>query len=618
MSLPRTLSKSLRLSHSTPLCVRLHPASGSTSVRHASLTSAIHAGIRRSRFREDKLDGGREERSGRSLSARMERERGEDRRNKKHDKHDRGSRGGARRGRGDGERAVSSSRKGRAWETEASTSREGRAWETEERGSNQNEGYERRRNRREEGPRDGSRFPSFQRGEKSADTRTTLNVKKSFLGAQFDEVEFIRTGNFKKLSRDNDRGANGDKSGHDYKQGRRGRVSNFDRSDSSTQDLRPSPSKQKPGNARRKVGQYTHESTDQVPERVKAHVLPPADIPYTTPASQFVFGTAAVEAALRCTRRQLYKLYIYQSEGESLSEAKSAIRKLALLNNVPVKMAFAEWDRLLDKMSAGRPHNGVVLEASPLPQLPVAHFHRVASVAEENFQVELGVQSREEAAVNGTDTLVPINHARWLADHPDATDSTHRYPVVLLLDGVQDPGNMGAIIRSAYYLGIDAVVLAGRNSAPLTPVTIKASAGAAENMPLLAVRNEQEFIAKSKENGWRFFAADMPGPASQVVSDIGGGTAEGPATAQAPCVLMMGSEGTGLSTHLLSAADVKVGIPGARFDPRLGVESDPARVDSLNVSVAAALLMERILQSPVMVDESAGKKTKTTKGKGRK
>ncbi|PYH81863.1 RNA methyltransferase, TrmH family [Aspergillus uvarum CBS 121591] len=527
MSLPRTLSKSLRLSHSTPLSLRLHPATGSTSVRHASLTSAIHAGIRRSRFREDKLDGGREERSGRSL-------------------------------------------------------------------------------RREETSRDGDRFPSFQRGEKSP-----------FLGPQFDEDEFIRSGSFKKLSREEDKGASGDKSGPDYKQGRRGRVASLDRSDSSTQDLRPS--KQKPGNARRKVGQYTHESTDQVPERVKAHVLPPTEIPYTTPASQFVFGTAAVEAALRCTRRQLYKLYIYQSEGESLSEAKSAIRKLALLNNVPVKMAFAEWDRLLDKMSAGRPHNGVVLEASPLPQLPVAHFHRVASVTEENFQVELGVQSREEAAVNGTDTLVPINHARWLADNSESMDSTHRYPVVLLLDGVQDPGNMGAIIRSAYYLGIDAVVLAGRNSAPLTPVTIKASAGAAENMPLLAVRNEQEFITQSKENGWRFFAADMPGPASQAVVQIGGGTADVPAIAQAPCVLMMGSEGTGLSSHLLSAADAKVGIPGARFDPRLGVESDPARVDSLNVSVAAALLMERILQSPVMVDESSVKKTKkTTKGRSRK
>ncbi|PYI15788.1 RNA methyltransferase, TrmH family [Aspergillus japonicus CBS 114.51] len=444
-----------------------------------------------------------------------------------------------------------------------------------------------------------------------------MNVKKPFLGPQFDEDEFIRSGSFKKLPREEDKGAKGDKSGPDYKQGRRGRVASLDRSDSSAQDLRPS--KQKPGNARRKVGQYTHESTDQVPERVKAHVLPPTEIPYTTPASQFVFGTAAVEAALRCTRRQLYKLYIYQSEGESLSEAKSAIRKLALLNNVPVKMAFAEWDRLLDKMSAGRPHNGVVLEASPLPQLPVAHFHQVASVQEENFQVELGVQSREEAAVNGTDTLVPINHARWLADNSESTDSTHRYPVVLLLDGVQDPGNMGAIIRSAYYLGIDAVVLAGRNSAPLTPVTIKASAGAAENMPLLAVRNEQEFIARSKENGWRFFAADMPGPASQAVAQIGGGTADAPAVAQAPCVLMMGSEGTGLSSHLLSAADAKVGIPGARFDPRFGVESDPARVDSLNVSVAAALLMERILQLPVMVDESSVKKTKkTTKGRSRK
>ncbi|PYH41320.1 TrmH family RNA methyltransferase [Aspergillus saccharolyticus JOP 1030-1] len=472
--LPQSLSKGLRVSHRTPL-----------SIRHASLTSAINRGIRRS-------------------------------------SHGRGARQAGEEG-----------------EQRATASRHQR------RGGREDRGRE----------------------------RDDWRIKNE----GYDEEEFIRTGQFRRVARD----------GED-------------------------------GNPRRKTGQYAHTSTEQVPERIKNHVRAPSEIPYTTPASQFVFGTSAVEAALRCTRRQLYKLYIYQSEGESLSDSKVALRKLALLNNVPVKMAFAEWDRLLDKMSGGRPHNGVVLEASPLPQLPVTHFHRVASPEEANFQVELGVQSREEAAVNGTDTLVPINRPRWLSAHPDDPPSTpSRYPIVLLVDGIQDPGNMGAIIRSAYYLGIDAVVLAARNSAPLTPVTIKASAGAAENMPLLLVRNEREFIAKSKENGWRFFAAAAPGPTAQAAAvGTDGKSEDAPAAAQSPCVLMMGSEGEGLSGHLLSAADARVGIPGARLDMRLGIESDPARVDSLNVSVAAALLMQRFLQAPIVVNESEEVK-RTKRGRRR-
>jgi tRNA G18 (ribose-2'-O)-methylase SpoU len=70
-----------------------------------------------------------------------------------------------------------------------------------------------------------------------------------------------------------------------------------------------------------------------------------------------------------------------------------------------------------------------------------------------------------------------------------------------------------------------------------------------------------------------------------------------------PSVLMMGSEGSGLSSHIKSHADATVSIPGARHSPVLGVESDPARIDSLNVSVAAALLMEKFLQTPLAVAE---------------
>lgn len=337
-----------------------------------------------------------------------------------------------------------------------------------------------------------------------------------------------------------------------------------------------------------------HVRSEQVPEKIKKHVRLPSSIPYTTSASEFIYGTNAVEAALRCSRRKLYKLYVYQSHGEELGPAKIGLRKLAFVKNVPVKMAFAEWDRLLDQMSAGRPHNGCVLEVSPLPQLPVHGFGPVASPDEDTFPVEMATQTREEAEINGLDNRIEIHQPRA---------GRRRYPVVLLLDGIVDTGNMGAIIRSAYYLGIDAIVFAGRNSAPINPVTIKASAGAAENMRLLKVAKEVQFIQQCQANGWRFYAADAPGLNSMLFdTDVDTGNRFSPAT-QSPSVIMMGSESDGLSRHIKSHADSIVSIPGARISNEFGIESDPARIDSLNVSVAAALLMEMFLKVSLSVSE---------------
>ncbi|THC96365.1 hypothetical protein EYZ11_004136 [Aspergillus tanneri] len=400
---------------------------------------------------------------------------------------------------------------------------------------------------------------------------------KQWSMSDFDEDEFIRTGNFRALPREHQR---------------------FQRTPRARNDRDiHNEAQRKPHVNQAKKTPSRHQSSEKVPERVKENVKVPDSIPYTSPASEFIYGTSAVEAALRCSRRKLYTLYLYQAAGDELSSAKVALRKIALMKNLKVKLAFGGWDRLLDKMSAGRPHNGCVLEASHLPRLPVKSFKQVSSLEEDQFAVELGAQSREEAMVNGMNDHIAIHHSQ----------GRRRFPVVLLLDGVVDPGNLGAIIRSAYYLGIDAILFAGKNSAPLSPVTIKASAGAAENMTLLEVSNEVDFIQRSKANGWRFYAADAPGPSSTYVdfsSDNGDEmTTTGLAITQAPSVIMMGSEGAGLSKHIKSHADSVVSIPGSRFSTDLGVESDPARVDSLNVSVAAALLMEMFLRVPLAVAE---------------
>lgn len=85
---------------------------------------------------------------------------------------------------------------------------------------------------------------------------------------------------------------------------------------------------------------------------------PPASIPYTTPASKFLYGTSVVLAALKSSRRKLYKAYIFCGEEREVTSQNTTVRKLALSRGVEVvNVEGPLWARFLDKMSAGRPHN---------------------------------------------------------------------------------------------------------------------------------------------------------------------------------------------------------------------------------------------------------------------
>ena len=301
-------------------------------------------------------------------------------------------------------------------------------------------------------------------------------------------------------------------------------------------------------------------------------------IPYTTPASEFLYGTSIITAALLSSRRKLYKLYIYDGDNRVVHGQDQKIRDLALKRGLVAERVKGDWLRLMDKMSAGRPHNGYILEASPLPKLPVTGFQAVEKRNGE-FHVILGHQSREDEAVNGTDSIIEY----------DVTFP--RYPFVLLLDGILDPGNLGAILRSAFFLGVDTVAISNRSSAPVSPVAIKASAGASETLPLVSVSQPAGFIDQCKRNGWKIYAAVAPTPGKRTglgnyfsTSDLGS------PVRNHPCLLILGGEGEGLRYNIQTKADFDVGIDG----PRNG----HGQVDSLNVSVAAGLLCEAFLRKP--------------------
>ncbi|CAK7262773.1 hypothetical protein SEPCBS57363_000214 [Sporothrix epigloea] len=336
----------------------------------------------------------------------------------------------------------------------------------------------------------------------------------------------------------------------------------------------------------------------------------PLTIPYTTAASQFLYGRSVVEAALRSARRRLYKLYIYNganSNSAPQDQQKSRlIERLATRCGITVQQVDERWQRLLDKMSKGRPHNGYVLEASPLPLPPLTALGPLVTGADADgiseipplakvpgFQVELGHQSREELDVNGTSTFVPV----------DQTMASHHRPLVLLLDQVLDPGNLGAILRSASFLGVSAVAVSKHSSATISSVALKASAGAAEAMALFSVETPAKFLAQSRKAGWKVFTAvpppedaglgisDMQNRTRKPVLDLDGVESSDPLKKDA-IILVVGSEGEGLSRAIRREADVEVSIAN---------QSGSNVVDSLNVSVAAGLLCASFLRGATRV-----------------
>ena len=325
--------------------------------------------------------------------------------------------------------------------------------------------------------------------------------------------------------------------------------------------------------------------------RQEAREHHPLSVPYTTAASQFLYGKSVVEAALRGGRRKLYKLYIYHGRNPSGREAglykegrsaqDVAIERLAAEKRVEIVKLGDDGLRLMDKMSGGRPHNNCVLEASPLPQLPVVALGSLSESSDKpGFDVTLAHQSTEEIAITGSSNFISTQ-----------AGSTHK-PFVVVLHGVLDPGNVGAILRSAGYLGATAVATTKRGSAPLTPVALKAAAGASESLTLFTIDSIERFLEESRENGWAVYAA-VPPPANgrhpREHIDMRGIEDTDPLR-EKPCVLLLGSEGEGLAKTVLKRTDCDVNIPS-----ELGTDM----VDSLNVSVAAGLLCHAFLRGKI-------------------
>lgn len=183
----------------------------------------------------------------------------------------------------------------------------------------------------------------------------------------------------------------------------------------------------------------------------------------------------------------------------------------------------------------------------------------------EAWEIEARCGSPDHQGICAEVQAYPYADAAGLLDADDA--------LVICLDEVQDPHNLGAVCRVAEAAGCAGVVLPQRRSAEVTPAVCRASAGAVEHLPVARVRNLADWLGDAKQReAWVYGAAadarvpyDRPDYRGRVV-------------------LVLGSEGRGLRPRVADACDELVFLPS------------PGHVSSLNVSTAAAALVYGILQ----------------------
>ena len=281
-----------------------------------------------------------------------------------------------------------------------------------------------------------------------------------------------------------------------------------------------------------------------------------------------MYGRNPVLAMLAARRRE-------EISAVWIQEGSDASRDRALLKAVQARGITPEYASKHDlNMLVGgdgrRPHNGVVADASPLTPTPID-------------SLPLPAEWATDRAGDGSGSSVDENQSR-----PSTSP-----PVWLALDEIVDPQNLGAVLRSAHFLGVAGVVVCAKNSAPLSPVVSKASSGALERMDVRSVGVMPRFLQRCVEEGWDVFGADNA-PDAEDVTTI---------KVAKPSVVVVGNEGAGLRTNVRRACNRVVRIEGGGGERGVGEggvgegSEGGDTVDSLNVSVATGILLHSMLTS---------------------
>ena len=247
-------------------------------------------------------------------------------------------------------------------------------------------------------------------------------------------------------------------------------------------------------------------------------------------------------------------------------EARSAMKRSETIYGMHAVRAMLERhaDRVLNVRLAQQRDDPRVRE---LLELARRHGRKVERIDMGALRQELGDVAHQGVAAEIT-PLLP-----WTEDELLTALQTVQAPLLLALDGVQDPHNLGACLRTADACGALAVIVPRDRAAQLTPAVRKVAAGAAETTPVVAVTNLVRTLKLLKESGLWIVGADAAATTAARAVDLRG-----------PLVLVLGAEGTGLRQLTRQNCDFLVSLP------------QRGAVESLNVSVAAAMLLYEALR----------------------
>lgn len=155
-------------------------------------------------------------------------------------------------------------------------------------------------------------------------------------------------------------------------------------------------------------------------------------------------------------------------------------------------------------------------------------------------------------------------------DEKKMLDNINETSFIVILDHLEDPHNFGAIVRTSYALGINAIIIPNDRSVDITPTVVKTSAGAIYNIPIIKVPNLTNTIEKLKKEGYWIVGTDMKGENySELKYDM-------------PTCLVIGNEGKGMSQIIKKNCDYLVSIPME------------GQIDSLNASVSCGIILSEI------------------------
>lgn len=239
-----------------------------------------------------------------------------------------------------------------------------------------------------------------------------------------------------------------------------------------------------------------------------------------------ITGTHAIEEALKQAAAGS-TLYIQRGLGEKVARLEHLAR---LTGRVAVKkLSAAELDRLVP----GVDHRGAIMDLGGA---------RRGGGRANTMTIEAFLDSLEEG----------------------------KSALVMVLDGITDPHNLGAILRSADQFAADLVIVPERRSAQANETVARVSSGASQYVPTAVVTNINATLAQLKDKGFWIYGADMNGESSETIDFT------------ERCAIVMGSEGDGMSRLVRENCDFIVSIPMQ------------GHIDSLNVSVAAGILMYEV------------------------